>query len=894
MSENTLSDGVTLANVAQNRPALASIDHYELVRELGGGGFATVYLARDTISGVEYAVKGLPPFLKNSSEELENIKTNFALVSRLSHTNIARAYVLHQAREVRYGLEEVRQKLRVAPGDMLMVMEYAPGVTLSQWRKQFPDRKVPIAQALDISRQIASALDYAHEQKILHRDVKPANVMIETRPDGKLVVRILDFGLAAEIRTSMGRVSREIHDTSGTRPYMAPEQWLGGKQGPETDQYALAALFHELIVGEVPFASVFETGDPVVMMNVVGREPFVAPADLPKTMRIALEKALAKKPEERFASCTEFLDAIEGKVKVSVHKVGCGVSSAQRRGGARFVAAIKGFLLSAALLAVLSVGGYLAWAKYDARAKAREVEVARIAAEKAAEVARLRQEVYELKGRASQGREKNAGETWHDWPHFDLKAKELEVAFRTGEAALGKDDYTAARVQFLKVCDNWSWLSSNKIERTKAMAAQDKANEARKAADAVDALKFALGEYVDATNALASGAAMFNAGMFTDAATCYAEVRHKFEDSIKIAKTELQRIAEEERKAEAERLVRAEAERKAREEAKRREREEAERIAAAKKAEEERRERELTAQKVAEQAEKERKAHEAAERMAAEKMASATREFLSHCNSKKYEEAGKLWDSVDTRNPEVLLRMGDMLGSGTGIRKDRSAARKRYLRAAELGNAEAQYQMGEIYNSGRFAGNDVEQDETEAVRWWRMAAEQGFAEAQAELGRSYEIGRGVEKDRNESLKWYRLAAENGSLEAQITMGIKYETGDGVGKDDGMAERWYACVERSKGEIVYFHLGMFYENGDREHAKDMAKAIKWYRKAASKGNVDAAKALKRLGTTTSIGRDEHERQRRNDKRESTPPSQRWVPGHYATENGVRIWVPGRYE
>ena len=310
-----MRSGVTLRDGGVGS-ALARIDQYELLSELGGGGFGTVYLARDTVSGVRYAVKGLPPFVKGNREELENIKANFALVSRLHHPNIAAALVLHPATHVDYASEDVRQKLRVDPGDTLMVMEYAPGVTLSQWRKQFPDRKVPLDKALEITRQIALALDYAHAKKILHRDVKPANVMIETGPDGKLVARVLDFGLAAEIRSSMGRVSREIHDTSGTRPYMAPEQWLGGRQGPETDQYALAVMVYELVTGDVPFASVFDTGDPVVMMNVVGRERFTASPAMPKSIRGAIEKALAKKPEERFASCAEFVAALEGRAKV--------------------------------------------------------------------------------------------------------------------------------------------------------------------------------------------------------------------------------------------------------------------------------------------------------------------------------------------------------------------------------------------------------------------------------------------------------------------------------------------------------------------------------------------------------------------------------------------------
>ena len=210
-----------------------------------------------------------------------------------------------------YSSEDVRQKLRVLSGDTLMVMEYAPGVTLSKWRKQFPQGKVPFDTALSIVRQIASALDYAHGQKILHRDIKPANIMVETRDDERLVARVLDFGLAAEIRSSIGRVSREIHDTSGTRPYMAPEQWGGARQGPTTDQYSLAVLFHELVTGVVPFASIFDTGDPVVMMNVVGNKPFKASNEFPKSVRRALEKALSKKPAERFANCCEFVKALE-------------------------------------------------------------------------------------------------------------------------------------------------------------------------------------------------------------------------------------------------------------------------------------------------------------------------------------------------------------------------------------------------------------------------------------------------------------------------------------------------------------------------------------------------------------------------------------------------------
>ena len=256
---------------------LGRIDRYELLRELGGGGFGVVYLARDTVAGIEVAAKGLPPLVKNNAEEMERIRENFALVSKLHHPNIAAALHLHVAKDVWYADDRVRQALRVLSGDTLLVMTFAPGVTLNKWRRQFPEGRVPVPQALEVCRQIAAALDYAHREKVVHRDVKPSNVMVETREKVRgnreevigdrgevrgnreevrgrteLCVRVLDFGLAAEIRSSMSRVSQEKGDTSGTRPYMAPEQWAGRRQDGRTDQYALAVLFYELVSGAVP------------------------------------------------------------------------------------------------------------------------------------------------------------------------------------------------------------------------------------------------------------------------------------------------------------------------------------------------------------------------------------------------------------------------------------------------------------------------------------------------------------------------------------------------------------------------------------------------------------------------------------------------------------------
>ena len=315
--------------------SLGRIDHYDLLRKLGGGGFGVVYLARDSVSGIEVALKTLHPLLKTNAEEMDALREKFRLVHGLTHPNIAKALVLHPVRDVNIWDETARKEMRLSPGDSVMVMDYAPGVTLSRWRRQFPDGIVPPDLALEIGRQLASALDYAHGERIVHRDIKPGNIVVETihglmvegsnsltvaapdpqtvRPSDrqtKLRVRLLDFGLAAEIRSSMSRVSTETGDTSGTRPYMAPEQWLGKKQDGRTDQYALACVLYELLSGAPPFAGVFETGDPAVMMATVEKRAPEQISNIPVGVNAALRCALSKDPAARFPNCAAFVEAL--------------------------------------------------------------------------------------------------------------------------------------------------------------------------------------------------------------------------------------------------------------------------------------------------------------------------------------------------------------------------------------------------------------------------------------------------------------------------------------------------------------------------------------------------------------------------------------------------------
>ncbi len=360
------------------------LGRYRIVGELGQGGMGLVFRCLDEIGGIEVAVKMLPPEVSHDSGEMEEVRENFALVAGLAHPNIAMVRTLEKDPDT---------------GEYFLVMELAQGVNLRQWRKseargprgegggksQYPisnnhspiSNGIPLAQILPIVRQVAAALDHAHENKVIHRDIKPSNVMVDAAGH----VKVLDFGLAAQIHTSFSRVSQVRYGTSGTGPYMAPEQWRGQYQDGATDQYALAILAYELIAGHCPFES-HETS--VLRESVLKEEP-ARPKGLPEPAWQALKLGLAKEREGRFASCGEFARALGGE-KISPQR-------AQRAGGG------WKWGLGVLLLAGLVAGGYRGYLSWQNREKAkaeqaqRAVAAAQMDAERRAQAEALRGEV---------------------------------------------------------------------------------------------------------------------------------------------------------------------------------------------------------------------------------------------------------------------------------------------------------------------------------------------------------------------------------------------------------------------------------------------------------------------------------------------------------------------
>jgi serine/threonine-protein kinase len=267
----------------------AILGRYVVEGELRRGGMGVVYACMDKVGGVRVAVKALPPEVAHDQTEMEDMRANFQLVGGLRHPNIAGVRTLEQSPE----------------NEVFLVMDIAEGKSLRGWLKErWRGDGVALEDALPILRQVASALDYAHKMRVVHRDVKPGNVMIDANGD----VKVLDFGLAEQIRTSMSRVSRDFGGTSGTRAYMAPEQWSGRRQDAKTDQYALAAMAYEMLAGCVPF----EGNDVGVLKDAVLHDDIEDIPNLPASAMAALRRGMAKTRAERFDTCEQFVAALSG------------------------------------------------------------------------------------------------------------------------------------------------------------------------------------------------------------------------------------------------------------------------------------------------------------------------------------------------------------------------------------------------------------------------------------------------------------------------------------------------------------------------------------------------------------------------------------------------------
>lgn len=259
---------------------------YEIEEELGRGAMGIVFRAYDPTIRRRVALKVIHPQSLASEGEIAAARVRFfreaAAAGKLSHPNIVTLY--HMGEE---------------QGFLYLVMEYVIGASIE---KLLQVGAMGAAGAVGLLKQVADALDHAHNEGIIHRDVKPANVLV--RPDGR--AKLTDFGIAHIQSQTITKTGM----TMGTPSYMAPEQILAARLDGKSDQFSLGSSAYEMLAGRKPFEA-SSVAD--LMVKIVNQEPpsiHSANAALPESCSSVLSKALAKKPEARYANCTEFVAAL--------------------------------------------------------------------------------------------------------------------------------------------------------------------------------------------------------------------------------------------------------------------------------------------------------------------------------------------------------------------------------------------------------------------------------------------------------------------------------------------------------------------------------------------------------------------------------------------------------
>lgn len=275
-------------------------NRYELGEPLGGGGMANVYLAHDRLLGRDVAVKILRGQYAEDREFVERFRREAQNAAGLSHPNIVQTY----------------DRGETGDGSYYIAMEHVPGGTLSERIER--DGALAASTVAEVAFQVADALGAAHEAGLIHRDIKPHNVLVTDRGD----VKVADFGIARAVEeTSVSRTSAVI----GTAAYMSPEQALGRELGPQSDLYSLGVVLYEMLTGELPFTGASPTAVSLMHVNEEPRPPAEIQPGIPPGTNALVMKLLVKDPAERYGSATELMGDLD-RVSEGLNPLNAGVA----------------------------------------------------------------------------------------------------------------------------------------------------------------------------------------------------------------------------------------------------------------------------------------------------------------------------------------------------------------------------------------------------------------------------------------------------------------------------------------------------------------------------------------------------------------------------------------
>jgi len=286
-----------LATVTRETGSLSGlvIGHYEVQESIGRGGMAEVYRGRHLRLGRTVAIKVLPASLASEADFRERFEREARAIAALKHPNIVQVFDFGDFEGMPY-----------------MVMEYVAGKDLARRLRDVP--RLPLLQAVRMMEGVASALDYAHGQGLVHRDVKPSNVLLEPlgiyseAGDEQVRAILTDFGIA-KIVAGGGRST--TGGALGTLDYMAPEQVRASQEiDGRADLYALGVMMYEMVTGRLPFEGDSPGQIMLAHLQKPAPDPRTFAPELPQSAALALLKALAKEPEDRFLHAGDLIAAL--------------------------------------------------------------------------------------------------------------------------------------------------------------------------------------------------------------------------------------------------------------------------------------------------------------------------------------------------------------------------------------------------------------------------------------------------------------------------------------------------------------------------------------------------------------------------------------------------------
>lgn len=278
MAADSVSNGIEQSSRSD---AIHDLVGYQFGNQIGGGGMADVYEARQVGLDRDVAIKVMKPWLAQDKEFVSRFAREARVCARLLHPHIVQMYD--------YGSYK---------GRPCLVMELLEGRTLAD---ALDEHILPLEDTIAIIKPVLEGLSVAHANGIVHRDIKPGNVFLCDDGD----VKVMDFGIAhAADATQLTNTGAPL----GTPEYMSPEQVEGKKPDARSDIYSVGVLLHKMLTGDVPFCA--ETPIAILLMHVSKPAPDL-PYDVPEWLRRIVAKALSKRPQDRFASAKEMLAAIQ-------------------------------------------------------------------------------------------------------------------------------------------------------------------------------------------------------------------------------------------------------------------------------------------------------------------------------------------------------------------------------------------------------------------------------------------------------------------------------------------------------------------------------------------------------------------------------------------------------